>query len=242
MIIIRECNSSNITMPGLSLQRTHLPSTPRPAKSGEVYEAVKREIMLGGLPPGEPLVELELAAFFGCSQGPVREALLQLQEEGLVIRQGHRGTRVADCTADEAVEMFRLRRSIECRGVIRALQRPSRTLATDLRKLIEAMEEAALAGDEYKLAEHDRDFHRRLLRDANLPALDPILHRCLVHNHRFKISQSRGERDLLATARRHLSIIEAVERSDATTAARALAHHIATIVDLGPEVFTDGEA
>jgi DNA-binding GntR family transcriptional regulator len=228
-------------MASLNLLRSRQASVPRPAKSGEVYEAVKREIMLGGVAPGEPLIELELAGVFGCSQGPVREALLQLQEEGLVIRQGHRGTRVADCTVDEAVEMFRLRQSIECRGVVRALQRPSRTLATDLKRLIDVMEEAALAGDEYRLAEHDRDFHRRLLRDANLPALEPILHRCLVHNHRFKICQSTGVRDLVATARRHFSILEAVERSDAATAAQALAHHIATIVDLGPEVFTHGE-
>jgi DNA-binding GntR family transcriptional regulator len=228
-------------MASLNLLRSRQASVPRPAKSGEVYQAVKREIMLGGVAPGEPLIELELAGVFGCSQGPVREALLQLQEEGLVIRQGHRGTRVADCTVDEAVEMFRLRQSIECRGVVRALQRPSRTLAADLKRLIDVMEEAALAGDEYRLAEHDRDFHRRLLRDANLPALEPILHRCLVHNHRFKISQSTGVRDLVATARRHFSILEAVERSDAATAAQALAHHIATIVDLGPEVFTHGE-
>jgi len=197
--------------------------------------------MLGDLPAGAPLVELDLAGAFGCSQGPVREALLQLQEEGLVFRQAPRGTRVAACTADVAVELFRLRQSIECRGVVRALQRPSRALVTDLKGLIGAMEEDAQAGDEYKLAEHDRDFHRRLLRDANLPALEPILHRCLVHNHRFKISRSQGQRDLLATARRHFSILEAIERSDAATAAEALAHHIATIVDLGPDVFSNGE-
>jgi DNA-binding GntR family transcriptional regulator len=196
--------------------------------------------MLGDLPAGEPLVELELAARFGCSQGPVREALLQLQEEGLVIRQGHRGTRVADCTADEAVEMFRLRQSIECRAVVRALRHPSRTLVADLKHLVDSMESAARSGDEYQLAEVDRDFHRRLLRDGDLPALDPILHRCLVHNHRFKISRSDAQRDLVATARRHISIVDAVERGDASAASRALAHHIATIVDLGPKVFATG--
>jgi DNA-binding GntR family transcriptional regulator len=224
-------------MSELNLQRTRRDFALRPAKSGEVFDALKREIMLGELSAGEPLVELELAARFGCSQGPVREALLQLQEEGLVIRQGHRGTRVADCTADEAVEMFRLRQSIECRGVVRALQHPSRTLVADLRELVNAMEGAARSSDEYRLAEFDRDFHRRLLRDANLPALDPILHRCLVHNHRFKISRSDPHRDLVATARRHIAIVDAVERGDASAASHALAHHIATIVDLGPEVF-----
>jgi DNA-binding GntR family transcriptional regulator len=45
----------------------------------------------------------------------------------------------------------------------------------------------------------------------------------------------------VATARRHYTILEAVERADGATAAQALAHHIATIVDLGPAVFTHGE-
>jgi len=209
----------------------------RPARSVEVFEALKRAIMLGELAAGEPLTELDLAARFGCSQGPVREALLQLQEEGLVRRQGHRGTRVSDCTVDEAVEMFRLRQSLECRAVVRVVKSPSRTLIDDLKELVAAMEQAAAEDDEYGLAELDRHFHRRLFRDADLPALEPILHRCLVHNHRFKISRSEGPRDLFATASRHTVIVEAVARRDAAEAGRALGHHIATIVDLGPEVF-----
>ena len=79
--------------------------------------------MLGDLAPGAPLTEKELAMRFSCSQGKVREALLQLQDEGLVRRHGHRGTRVSDCTLDEAVEMFGLRQRIECNGILRTLAR-----------------------------------------------------------------------------------------------------------------------
>lgn len=209
----------------------------RPARSAVAFDALKHDIMLGLLAPGDPLVEMELAARFACSQGTVREALLQLQEEGLVRRLGHRGTQVSDCTADEAVEMFRVRQQIECNGVVRALARPSRSLVADLEGLAEAMLEAARDDDEMRLAAFDRDFHRRLFRDADLPALDPILHRCLVHNHRFKISQSAGVRDLVATAQRHRPVVEAVARGDAEAATRTLHHHIATIVDFGPSVF-----
>ena len=92
----------------------------RLARSSEVFETLKREIMLGDLPPGTPLTELEIAARFACSQGPVREALLFLQQDGLVMRKGHRGTHVSDCTEREAVEMFRLRQSIECPSSIPA--------------------------------------------------------------------------------------------------------------------------
>lgn len=211
----------------------------RPAKSAATFNALKRDIMVGVLPAGAALTELELAAHFSCSQGTVREALLQLQEEGLVRRQGHRGTQVSECTEAEAVEMFRVRQQIECNGIVRALQAPSRTLVSDLKALFAEMLDAAKAEDELELAAFDRDFHRRIFQDAGLPALDPILHRCLVHNHRFKISRSITPRDLTATAQRHGSIIEAIESGDVARASAALSHHIATIVDLGPDVFPD---
>ena len=83
-----------------------------PARTG-VAQTLKREIMLGELAPGAVLIELALAERFGCSQGKVREALLNLQDEGLVQRQGYRGTLVSSCTAEEAVEMFRIRQQID---------------------------------------------------------------------------------------------------------------------------------
>src|SRR5882724_9333222 len=121
--------------------------------------------------------------------------------------------------------MFRMRQSIECRGAARALKRPSRTLTAELASLLAAMEQAAADDDEYRLADLDRDFHLRLFRDADLPAIEPMLHRCLIHNHRFKISRLTGARDLVATARRHLAILDAVERGDETAAVGALGHH-----------------
>ncbi|WLS00294.1 GntR family transcriptional regulator (plasmid) [Shinella sumterensis] len=208
-------------------------------KSGAAFDALKRDIMLGVLEPGTGLTELELAAHFQCSQGTVREALLQLQEEGLVLRKGRRGTQVSECTEDEAIEMFRLRQQIEGNGMVRVMRSPSRTLIKDLGELLNKMLKAAAAADELELASFDRDFHRRIFEDANLPALDPILHRCLVHNHRFKISRSPMSRDLEATALRHRNIIEAIESGDPRRATVSMQHHIATIVDLGPEVFPE---
>lgn len=222
-----------------SARLTGRPVAAKPAKSATAFNALKRDIMLGTLPAGTALTELDLAAHFGCSQGTVREALLQLQEEGLVLRKGHRGTQVSACTEDEAIEMFRVRQQIECNGIVRVLAAPSRTLIPDLKALFGEMTEAAQLGDELELASFDRDFHRRIFQDAGLPALDPILHRCLVHNHRFKISRSMTPRDLLATAQRHGPIIEAIESGDVARATSALHHHIATIVDLGPNVFPD---
>ncbi len=119
------------------------------------------------------------------------------------------------------------------------MMRRSKKLTDDLKGMLEGMLQAADEEDEYRLAAIDRDFHRRIFDEADLPALNPILHRCLVHNHRFKISQSGNARDLRGTALRHCSIIDAIEAADTEAAMVAMRHHIATIVDFGPAVFPE---
>ncbi|MGF1623509.1 MAG: GntR family transcriptional regulator, partial [Alphaproteobacteria bacterium] len=197
-------------------------------------------IVLGTLPPGTPLLELELAERFGCSQGTIREALLLLQEEGLVVRVQHRGTHVSESRRDDALELLHLRHDIECRAVGRVLAGYDRTLRAVLLDRIDAMRAAARAGDEYLLSRHDRDFHLSLHAAAELPSVQPILQRCLIHNHRYKIlTTSRsapGGRDLHETAERHVAIVQALDSGEADQAAAALSHHIATIVDFGPRL------
>lgn len=201
-----------------------------------IYTKLQREIVLGMLMPRSTLLELELANRFEASQGTVREALLLLQEEGLVHRLPHRGTTVADCRAEDAEELIRLRHDIECRGVRRALQRHGADLARGMRAHVKAMQDAAAQGDEYLLSVHDRAFHTELFERADLPPVQPVLARALVHAHRFKILHPDQNRDLVETANRHLVIVDALEAADADKAADALSHHITTIVDFGPSI------
>src|SRR5690606_4093105 len=84
-----------------------------------IYASVKRRIVLNELQPGVSLTELGLAAELGCSQGPVREALMRLQEDGLVLRNGHKGTSVTPLDPEEAGEILALRRRIETRAASR---------------------------------------------------------------------------------------------------------------------------
>ncbi|MGY9049899.1 hypothetical protein P775_23445 [Puniceibacterium antarcticum] len=208
-------------------------------RSFAIYTKLQREIVLGMLAPRSTLLELELANRFEVSQGTVREALLLLQEEGLVHRQAHRGTTVADCRAEDAEELIRLRHDIECRGVRRAIVRNGAALADALRGHLEAMQAAADADDEYLLSVHDRAFHSDLFAQADLPPVQPVLARALVHAHRYKILHPDQSRDLKETANRHLAIMAALEAEDADKAADALSHHITTIVDFGPSILED---
>lgn len=214
-----------------------LPRQPK-SRSGVLFEKLQREIVLGTLKPSQTLTEMELAGRFNCSQGTVREALMQLNELGLVERQPNNGTFVSPCKSEDAQALLHVRSEIECRFLDRVVANADESLDGDLHDLLNAMRNAARDQDEYMLSICDRAFHLRLFQVADLPLVSPMLARCLIHNHRFKILNSSSRQDLEATAERHLPIVRAVVARDADRLTELLSHHIATIVDFGPSIIS----
>lgn len=206
----------------------------RGRKWGAVYDALKRSIMLGDLAPEDSLSELGLAHEFGCSQGVVREALLHLQEDGLVLRSGYHGTAVSRIDPEEAEEMVLLRCSVEARGIRRAVANIDDESAAVLADLVDQMEAVAAKGDAYALFERDCAFHLGIFHMAGLPALEPVLSRCLLHNHRAKMAARERRRPLPVIAEMHRGIHEAVVSGDAEWAVDVMTRHIKLLVEHGP--------
>ncbi|RYH08051.1 GntR family transcriptional regulator [Tropicimonas sp. IMCC6043] len=205
-------------------------------RSEHVFSELQREIVLGLAEPDGALIELDLAQRFDCSQGTVREALMRLNEEGLVTRRPRRGTSVAPCRSADARALIGLRLSIECDNIGRLLRRAGGDLDERLHAKLNDMRNAARDADEYGLAAHDRAFHLALFEAADLPLVAPILRRCLLHVHRFKIMNSGQLRDLEETAERHVPILDALRAREPDRLAEVLRHHISTIVDFGPDL------
>jgi GntR family transcriptional regulator, rspAB operon transcriptional repressor len=196
-----------------------------------VYRSVKRGIVMNEIRPGEALTELGLARRLNCSQGPVREALLRLEQDGLVLRKPNRATTVTPLPADEAREILALRRRIEMIGAHRAAPAATDADIESLEALVLTMKEAAQEGDEFGLIEIDTELHLALFRLSGLQALEPILSRCILHSHRSKLWEPRHRRPLVQTAMRHGPILAALASRDGDRLAEALSHHIETIVD-----------
>jgi DNA-binding GntR family transcriptional regulator len=195
-----------------------------------VYETLKRRILINELLPESVLTELGLAKEIGCSQGTIREALFQLQEDGLVTRAGHRGTTVTRLDAEEAREILALRRRIEIRGAERAASNVTTEALRVLETLMQRMEGAALEGDACALIGFDMTFHLTIFRLARLEALEQILTRCALHTHRSKLWAPGHQRPLVETARRHQVLIERLAAQDGPGLAEAIGIHIDTIV------------
>ena len=90
-------------------------------KSEEVYTILRKRIVLSDIHDNQTITEMEIAAATGCSQSTVREALLRLQEEGLVVRKAYRGSVVSPISINEAQAFLKLRAQLESEALVHSL-------------------------------------------------------------------------------------------------------------------------
>src|SRR5262249_18837610 len=127
------------------------------------YDALHQSIVAGELSPGERLIEEELAERLGLSRGAVREAILRLGHEGLVVRERNRGARVRRFTVEEGVERAGARAALESRGAGYAGARRTDEEARELVSLVDEMERLQGEGELLAMSERNAAMHRRIL-------------------------------------------------------------------------------
>ncbi|GAA5116613.1 GntR family transcriptional regulator [Pseudonocardia adelaidensis] len=125
-------------MPG-PLDHLTIATQPSPALSATVVPAIRQMITTGALPQGAHLREAELATALGMSRGPVREALVELAREGLVVLRRHRGAQVITLTSEDAEEVYTLRRALERLAVERACGRLTAEHLAELDAVLDRM-------------------------------------------------------------------------------------------------------
>jgi len=120
----------------------------------EVADNIREAIFNGAYSPGSSLREVELSATLEVSRGPVREALLLLEREGLVRSEWHRGTTVTTLTTEDIAELHSLRGSLEQLAVERVV-----TNAADLSIVQDVVHVMARAHTEHDMVRCDIAFH-----------------------------------------------------------------------------------
>lgn len=199
--------------------------SPIPSRTQFVLEAIKHDILTGGLSPGQALVETELAARFGVSKTPVREALKTLAGSGLVVLNQYKGVTVRMVDADMAREVYDVRLLLEPEAVRRTV-----AAGASLDAAREALHRASVAEDAAERSLANREFHRALY----LPCGNPLLGRMLdeVRDQAALVSAvawaavPSWERE----AAEHEEILALAAAGDVTGAGRAVHEHIASFV------------
>ncbi len=202
-----------------------------PRKKGDAaYHAMRRAILLGHLKAGESLTEQRIAGELACSQGTVREALLKLEQDGLVCRRGYRGTSVSATSVTEAIQMLGIRLALESAAFESvARQRPS-GLAEELEEIVDQMHRVLRSEDPYLSSELDRRFHLTVMRASGLLALEPILCRCTLHIHRYTYLGADLTSPDARFAERHVDLLAAINSGDGALAAASVRDHIEDVI------------
>ncbi|MFJ2114438.1 MULTISPECIES: GntR family transcriptional regulator [unclassified Streptomyces] len=207
--------------------------SPIPSRTQYVLEAIKHSILTGGLTPGQALVETELAAQFGVSKTPVREALKTLAGTGLVVMSQFKGATVRTVDAAMAHQVYDVRMLLEPEALRRSLARRA-----SLENAREALLRADGATDRAERSLANREFHRSLYLSCGNPLLTRVL------------DEVRDQAALVSTvawaavpswereADEHREILRLALAGDIDGAALALHDHIASFVQ---RAFPEGD-
>ena len=188
-----------------------------------IVESLRRSILEGELAPGMQVRQELLAEQFGVSRVPVREALRQLEAEGLLCSELHKGAFVASRSLDEVVEMLDIRIGLEVRALQLALPNFTPQTVRDARAILKRYD-----GSETPQAWRDLNlqFHLCLYQPARRPRLLKMIEDLVLGTHRYLrtfISATVGRE---APQAEHHRLLELCAARNSSAALRALASHI----------------
>src|SRR6476661_9865006 len=204
----------------------------------QALTALRRAITSGELPPGTHLVETELSEALQISRGTLREAMRQLQQEGL-ITTGDRGRlSVRHLDAKEIRDIFHVRAALEALAARELCALPDRVAAVEsLRKAVNEMERWAAANLEDRI-EADLKFHRTM---CQLTGNETLVHSwsSLEGSIRMSIMYAGVDRAIKnMDVSRHSDLVDAIETGDPDVAAQRVRDHMAGAA----KVLVDGAA
>jgi DNA-binding GntR family transcriptional regulator len=188
-----------------------------------IADALRADILRGKLKSGQALKQDEIAAQFGISKIPVREALVQLKAEGLVNFYPNRGAFVSELSAAEADEIYIIRIALETAALARAIPHLTITHLKHAEEILNAIDrEENIA----KWGELNWEFHATLYSPALLPRLMETIRTLHTNIARYLVLYLAGMAYQKKSQKEHRAILEACRHGDTEKAVAYLEEHL----------------
>lgn len=205
-----------------------------------VRNRIREAILSGEFRPGEHLNEVDMAARFGVSATPVREAFRELEQTGLIVVVPHRGVVVRSLTHEDLAEMYSLRAHLERFGVRLALPRLTEADFEELAHIVDGMEREARDGNVPAMVESDVAFHRLIMERAGHHLLLRMWEQIHPSQWTYLTVRVLAAKGPLYIAQRHRPLLALLRNGDASQIEEAMANHIDEIGVEALSVFDAG--
>ena len=212
----------------MAMQPNPLPR--REALHEQTYQALRASILSGELAAGDRLVETHLAKQLEVSRTPVREALRQLQREGLVTADPSGGMRVITVSTLDAVHLYNCRIALEKAAVQAACTQASDKMLEQLELTIIQAERAVQRQpstlNSFEMLSLDYQFHRRIAESSGNPWLTDLLDQVFDKMMLLRVQTTLNDPKVLEICTEHRKIYKAIASRSLTIATDAIETHL----------------
>lgn len=199
---------------------------PAASLTGKVMNRVRAAVMSGEMKPGELYSVYQLAETFDVSRSPVRDAMLRLEEAGLVRFERNRGFRVIQPRPEDVAEIFAVRLALEVPSARRAALQSSGELVAALRQEMAQMLDATTANDDARFFQHDQKFHDLIIAASGNQRIREMVNRLRASTRILGASTAGVDRNLVDIAYEHEPLVDAISAGDGDAAASAMHAHL----------------
>ena len=222
-------------MEGLDVPREGVDSVShRQVFREEIRNAIREAIFSGKLNPGDRIIETYWARELGVSQGPVREAIRDLEAMGLVETVPFKGSRVRTLTEKDVRDNYSVRICLESKSIRDAISQLDdqqlAALVEQLRTILHQMDDCANRGDLRQFTDCDTLFHRAIIDATGNQVLLKLWEQCNMRNW-FRFSALTDAESLRQLQSGHQQILEAICARDVKTATSMLEDHLTGLMD-----------
>jgi DNA-binding GntR family transcriptional regulator len=207
-----------------------LPRINRRKISDVAYAILCEKVVSKEFAPGQRLNLDAIEQQLGISRTPLKEALVRLEMEGLVVIVPRSGTYVTNPSPQDIVESFEVRRALEVYAIELAVQRASDQDLSELRAMVQELDNLTAAKDRDAIYPRylalDHDLHRRIVTLAGNQRLCQAHERENVHAQMARIRYRRSERELDVAQDEHRRIMAALDARDTQTVRAVLDAHL----------------
>jgi len=194
--------------------------------SERIATEIRNAVLSGEMRPGMRIRQELLASYFGASRIPVREALKQLENEGLVVMAPNRGAWIADVNSEESIEIYKIREALEPLAIGESIPYLTDADIDVLDRLVHELDRTTTLEGYIKL---DREFHLRTYSRAPMPQLLAMVERFWNSTQHFRrqfVNEAYAKDGLPFSDPQHLLLMDAIRARDVEAAQVLVRLHI----------------